>query len=108
MATEGMRGRVSKSIEIWQIGGIGIGKAGMSKRLDAMRRNPAGDWRISDIVDVCRDYGLVCLSPRAGGSHYKIAHSSQREILTIPFKRPIKPVYIRKLVDYIDAVRSQT
>ncbi len=31
---------------------------------------------------------------------------SQREILTVPFRRPIKPVYIRKLVRFIDAVRD--
>jgi hypothetical protein len=27
-----------------------------------------------------------------------------REILTIPYKRPIKPLYIRKLVAFVDAV----
>jgi len=26
--------------------------------------------------------------------------------LTVPFRRPIKPVYIRKLVRFIDAVRG--
>jgi hypothetical protein len=29
------------------------------------------------------------------------------EKLTIPYKRPIKLVYIRKLVAFIDAVRKQ-
>jgi len=29
------------------------------------------------------------------------------EKLTIPYKRPIKPVYIRKLVAFIDAVGKQ-
>jgi predicted RNA binding protein YcfA (HicA-like mRNA interferase family) len=41
---------------------------------------------------------------RSGGSHYKIAHPAIAQILTVPFKRPIKPVYIRKLVAFIDAV----
>ena len=27
------------------------------------------------------------------------------QILTVPFKRPIKPVYIRKLVAFIDEVK---
>jgi hypothetical protein len=31
-----------------------------------------------------------------------VRHPSAREILTIPAHRPIKPVYIRKLVRYID------
>jgi hypothetical protein len=29
-------------------------------------------------------------------------HATAREILTIPARRPIKPIYIRKLVNYID------
>jgi hypothetical protein len=77
----------------------------MSKRLERMRLNSNG-WTISDIESLCREFGIACIASRSGGSHHKIAHPSQREILTIPFKRPIKPVYIRKLVDFIDAVRS--
>ena len=37
----------------------------------------------------------------------KVAHPRMAEKLTIPYKRPIKPVYIRKLVAFIDAVRKQ-
>jgi hypothetical protein len=78
------------------------------KRLEAMRRNPASDWKIADVEAVCREYEVDCLPNRSGGSHYKIAHPSQREILTLPFKRPIKAVYIRKLVAFIDAVRTSS
>jgi hypothetical protein len=45
------------------------------------------------------------MPPKGGGSHYKISHPNQREILTIPSRRPIKPVYIRELVKFIDACR---
>ena len=38
------------------------------------------------------------------GSHAKVSDPSQAEILTIPFARPIKPVYIRRLVRLVDAV----
>lgn len=78
----------------------------MSKRLERMRANPQNGWTISDIEALCREFDIICMSNRAGGSHYKITHASQHGILTIPFKRPIKPVYIRKLVDFVDAVRS--
>ncbi len=65
-----------------------------------MRRNPTGDWRIRDVESLCRTYGL---SFRFGkGSHVQLRHPAAREILTIPAHRPIKPVYIRKLVRYID------
>lgn len=33
-------------------------------------------------------------------------HRQMREILTVPFKRPIKPIYIRKLVQYLDEARQ--
>ncbi len=72
-----------------------------------MQANPWADWRISDVEALCRDYGVTFATPRGGGSHCKVMHASQAEILTIPFKRPIKPVYILKLVGFIDAVRTE-
>ena len=74
--------------------------------LERMKRNPAGDWSIRDVEQVCRADGISCTPPSGGGSHYKISHPSQREILTVPFRRPIKPVYIRKLVRFIEAVQG--
>lgn len=76
----------------------------MASRLENMRNNPRGDWRIEDVEAVCRERGILCSAPRGGGSHYKVAHPRMAEKLTIPYKRPIKPVYIRKLVTFIDAV----
>jgi len=78
----------------------------MSKRLEQMRRNPQGDWSIQDVKAVCKEAGVQCLPPRSGGSHYKVFHPAHPEILTVPFKRPIKAVYIRKLVAFIDEVKN--
>jgi hypothetical protein len=78
----------------------------MSKRLEEMRNNPRGDWRIEDVEAICREYGILCSAARGGGSHYKVAHPRMTEKLTIPYKRPIKPVYIRKLVALVDSVRK--
>ena len=78
----------------------------MDKRLERMRAHPQADWTIGDVEAVCRSAGVACAAARGGSSHYKVAHPSQSTILTIPFKRPIKPIYIRKLVVFIDAVRS--
>ncbi len=44
------------------------------------------------------------MPPSGGGSHYKVSPPSRRAILTVPFRKPIKPVYIRKLVRFIEAV----
>ena len=67
-----------------------------------MRANPR-DWRIGNVITVCEAFGLTCTPPRKG-SHYKVKHESQAEMLTIPAHRPIKPVYIADLVRFIDGV----
>ncbi len=76
----------------------------MSDLLDRMKRNPAGDWTIRDVETICRTYGVRCSPPTGGGSHYKISHPLRQEILTVPFRRPVKPVYIRKLVRFIEDI----
>ncbi|MDR7035497.1 putative RNA binding protein YcfA (HicA-like mRNA interferase family) [Methylobacterium sp. BE186] len=76
----------------------------MSKRLEAMRANPKGGWTIADVEAACAEFGILCKPAR--GSHYRIGHPSQTTKLTIPAKRPIKPVYIRDLVRFIDQVRA--
>jgi hypothetical protein len=76
-----------------------------SKRLDAMRRNPKGDWTIQDVISICWAYGIACTAP-SRGSHYDVSHPLRADILTVPYNRPIRPVYIRKLVAFVDAVKE--
>jgi hypothetical protein len=44
--------------------------------------------------------------PTGGGSHYKVSHPSMARIVTVPFRRPIKPIYIRLVVRFIDEVHD--
>ena len=74
--------------------------------MERMRKNPR-DWRIEDVETVCRAFDVSCTPPRKG-SHYKVTHASQAEILTIPAHRPIKGVYIEDLVRFLDAVIGAT
>ena len=69
--------------------------------LDDMASNPSGGWRIQDVETVCAAHGAKCVPPRGGGSHYKVSKLGKVEILTVPFKRPIKPIYIKKLVAFL-------
>ncbi len=78
----------------------------MSKRLEDMRKNPRSDWKIADVEALCREFDILCKPVSGGGSHYKVGHPRMTNKLTIPFKRPIKPVYIRQLVQFVDAVRN--
>jgi len=72
------------------------------KLLERMRANPR-DWRIDDVQAVCAAFGVACTAPRKG-SHYKVKHVSQTDMLTVPARRPIKAAYIADLVQFIDAV----
>lgn len=83
-----------------------FGQTNVTDVLERMRSNSFSGWSVADVEKVCREFGVRCAPPSGGGSHYKVSHASQREILTVPFRRPIKPVYIRKLVRFIDAVRD--
>ncbi len=75
------------------------------KLLQRMRDNPR-DWRIEDVQAVCAAFGIACTAPRKG-SHYKVKHENQPEMLTVPAHRPIKPYYIADLVRFIDAVAAK-
>jgi predicted RNA binding protein YcfA (HicA-like mRNA interferase family) len=44
--------------------------------------------------------------PKPGGSHVVFEHPRLAEALSVPARRPIKPVYIRRFVALIDAVRT--
>ncbi len=61
---------------------------------------------MADVERICRAFGIACTPPRKG-SHYKVKHAGVAAILTIPAHRPIKPVYVRELVRFIDLVREQ-
>ena len=71
------------------------------KLVEKMRRNPVGDWSIDDVRTLCKGLGWQCFPPTGGGSHWKVVIPGSEAILTIPAKRPIKPVYIRKLMEYV-------
>jgi hypothetical protein len=64
------------------------------KRLQKMRQNPR-DWLIEDIQCVADNLGIHWL--HEGGSHV-IFRSPYGEHLSIPARRPIKPIYIIKFL----------
>jgi len=80
-----------------------VGASG--KALQKMRRNPSG-WRIEDLLDVAEDNGVEWRRPGRGGSHVIFSVSGVREIVSVPSKRPIKPVYIRHFLALIDAAKE--
>jgi hypothetical protein len=75
------------------------------KRLERMRANPKDDWSADDVRVLCRSYGISCDKP-AGTSHFTVSDPTQEQILTVVAAKPVKPIYIKKLVAFIDAVHN--
>ncbi len=63
-----------------------------------MRQNPR-DWRIENLQVVADRLGLVYRQP--GTSHVTF-RSPRGTMVTVPARRPIKPVYIRKFLALVD------
>jgi hypothetical protein len=74
------------------------------KTLAAMRANPRADWRIGQLEFVANAFGVNVR--KSGGSHVVFEHSSSIEALSVPARRPIKPIYVQRFVTLIDVVRG--
>lgn len=68
-----------------------------------MRANPGGDWTIADVERVCRLHGIAC-EPPLKDSHQSLKHPRAAGRLTIPARRPIKPIYIGLLIGMVEAL----
>ena len=71
-----------------------------AKLIAKMRRNPQ-DWRIEDLQVVARSMGID--HDQHGTSHVMFRHPAAGR-LSVPANRPIKPVYVRLFVDFINSV----
>jgi hypothetical protein len=53
---------------------------------------------------VAAAHGINIRKP--GGSHVVFEHPAVAEAVSVPARRPIKPVYVRRFVAFIEAVRA--
>ena len=74
------------------------------KLQQAMRRNPAGDWKMADLLTLGKRYGLSVRS--TGGSHHVFSHAHSVNTLTVPARRPIKAIYIKQFLALLDALQE--
>ena len=68
-----------------------------------MRNNPR-DWRIDDLVTVAKQFDIECRNH--GGSHHVFSHPGVGTDLSVPARRPIKPIYIRQFLLLVEAVKE--
>lgn len=69
-----------------------------AKTLAQMKAN-ALDWRIESLKTVAEGYEVQWREP--SGSHTVFRHSNGAK-LSVPAKRPIKPVYVKKFVKLVE------
>jgi len=74
-----------------------------AKLLDAMRNNPR-DWRMEQLLTIARQFDVEVRND--GGSHHVFSHPAATGIVTVPARRPIKPVYVRQIVALIDTIKE--
>jgi len=72
------------------------------KRLAAMRDNPR-DWRIEDLETIAERHGVTWDQP--GTSHVTFRAPGGGK-LTVPARKPIKPVYVVQFVALIDSLEG--
>lgn len=65
-----------------------------------MRNNPR-DWRIEDLKIIADKVGMSYRQP--GTSHVTFRAKAGR-MLTVPAKKPIKPIYIKLFVELVDEI----
>ena len=61
------------------------------------------DWRIDQLETVASTFGVRCRKP---GGHVIFEHPAVAEALSVPARRPIKPIYVTRFVRLIDAIRG--
>lgn len=67
------------------------------KLIEAMANNPL-DWTIDQVKTVAKASGLTVHCP--GGSHH-VARNAAGAKISVPAHRPIKAIYIKKLIRLI-------
>lgn len=75
------------------------------KLLARLRKNPKGDWTMENLLTVAKRNGIEVRS--SGGSHHVFSFPGLEADVTIPFRRPIKPIYITKFLALVDAIEEK-
>jgi len=71
----------------------------IEKLIQSMKQNPKGDWKIEDLKRIAHSYDIDYRQP--GTSHVTF-RTTRGDKLTVPARKPIKPIYIKLFVELLD------
>lgn len=76
----------------------------VDKKLASMKLNPQDNWKIEDLYALAKRYDIHFRQP--GTSHVTFI-APNGIALTVPARRPIKPIYIKRFVELIEALKEE-
>lgn len=73
------------------------------KRLERIRQNP-NNVSLDNLRRVLENYGFEYR--QTVGSHYTFSYElgGQTKLFVVPFRRPVKPVYVKRAIRLIDEI----
>jgi hypothetical protein len=69
------------------------------RRLAKMRQNPKADWHIEDMKSIARAKDIEWRQPSTSHITFRRPDGAK---LTVPARKPIKPVYVRMFVEFVE------
>ena len=75
----------------------------LDKLLADMRNNPRGDWRIEQLKALADRYGIA---HRQHGTSHVTFRPLRGNKLTVPARKPVKPIYVRRFIAMLDALQD--
>ncbi len=69
-----------------------------------MKANPKDDWHIGDLKSIAKQY---CIAYRQPGTSHVTFSSTNGLCLTVPARKPIKPIYIKRFIELIESLNEE-
>ena len=73
----------------------------IKKLIQKMHDNPR-DWKLDTLESIAIRFGIKVR--KSGGSHVVFMHEYSSMVITVPAKRPIKPIYIQQFLALINDI----
>lgn len=78
-----------------------------AKRMAGLRNNPR-NVPFEDVHKILINHGFHHRAPRAGSSHHTYSHPDLIDIVTVPYGRPVKAYYVKKMLQALDSVPKRS
>jgi len=75
------------------------------KLLQRMQGNPKNNWTMENLLTIAKRKHIEVRN--SGGSHHVFSFPGIDEDITIPYRRPIKPIYITRFLALINAIEEK-